>query len=95
MPGKRHGRFLLHEQHRVLSAHDQVKFIISDARDFDWSLTFVESKNLLKRCTVIFSPNTNVFKPKELAEWIIQANVPVRLGLQIHKIIWGNDARGK
>ena len=79
----------------LLASRDQVKFVISDSRDFDWSLDFVKLKNLLKRCTVIFSPNTNVLKPKELAEWIIQANVPVRFGLQIHKIIWGNDARGK
>ena len=79
----------------ALHSHDQVKFVISDARDFHWSLDFVKSKNLLMRCTVIFSPNTNVLKPKDLAEWIIKANVPVRFGLQIHKIIWGNDSRGK
>jgi 7-carboxy-7-deazaguanine synthase len=79
----------------LLTSRDQVKFVISDSRDFDWSLDFIKSKNLLKRCTVIFSPNTNALKPKELAEWIIQTNVPVRLGLQLHKIIWGNDARGK
>jgi 7-carboxy-7-deazaguanine synthase len=77
-----------------LSSRDQVKFVISDARDFDWSLDFVKSNNLLKRCFVIFSPNTTAINPKDLAEWIIQANVPVRLGLQLHKIIWGN-ARGK
>ena len=79
----------------ALNASDQLKFVISDARDFDWSLNILKSKELLKRCVVIFSPNTNILKPKDLAEWIIKANVPVRLGLQLHKIIWGNDARGR
>jgi 7-carboxy-7-deazaguanine synthase len=79
----------------ALTRRDQVKFVISDVRDFDWSLDFVKSKNLLKRCIVIFSPNTNELKPKDLAEWIVKANVPVRLGLQLHKILWGNEARGK
>jgi Organic radical activating enzymes len=78
-----------------LSGRDQLKFVISDSHDFDWALDFVKSKNLLKRCVVIFSPNITALNPKDLAEWIIQANVPVRLGLQLHKIIWGNDARGK
>jgi 7-carboxy-7-deazaguanine synthase len=79
----------------VLNASDQLKFVISDARDFDWSLNILKSKDLLKRCVVIFSPNTNILKPKDLAEWIIKANVPVRLSLQLHKIIWGNNARGR
>jgi 7-carboxy-7-deazaguanine synthase len=80
---------------KALTRRDQVKFVISDVRDFDWSLDFVKSKNLLKLCIVSFSPNTNVLKPKDLADWIVKANVPVRLGLQLHKIIWGNEARGK
>lgn len=79
----------------ALTGRDQVKFVISDRHDFDWSLAFVESNNLLKHCIVIFSPNINALRPKDLAEWIIHANVPVRMGLQLHKIIWGNDARGK
>jgi 7-carboxy-7-deazaguanine synthase len=78
----------------ILLTHDQVKFVISNAADFAWSLDFVQSKDLLKRCTVIFSPNASTLRPKDLAQWIIEADVPVRLGLQLHKIIWGNT-RGK
>lgn len=78
-----------------LRGNDQVKFVISDSFDFSWSLNFVKSRELLNRCIVIFSPNTDILAPKDLAEWIIKANVPVRMGLQLHKIIWGNNTRGK
>jgi 7-carboxy-7-deazaguanine synthase len=78
-----------------LRESDQVKFVISDSFDFFWALNFVESRELLDRCIVIFSPNTVTLAPKDLAEWIIKANVPLRMGLQLHKIIWGNNTRGK
>jgi 7-carboxy-7-deazaguanine synthase len=79
---------------RHLLAGDELKMVISSWRDFEWALEFVERYRLALRTTVIFSPNTAAVSPAELAAWILESDAPVRLGLQLHKIIWGADARG-
>jgi 7-carboxy-7-deazaguanine synthase len=94
-PGSGMEQTLYKKNINSLRGNDQVKFVISDSFDFSWALNFVESRELLDRCIVIFSPNTDMLAPKDLAEWIIKANVPLRMGLQLHKIIWGNNTRGK
>ena len=77
-----------------LRKYDECKMVISGKDDFDWALQFTYDHNLHNKCTVIFSPNTKKVSPRELAEWILEANAPVRLGLQQHKVIWGENARG-
>jgi len=77
-----------------LRRHDECKMVISGKDDFDWALQFTNDNNMNNKCTVIFSPNTNKVSPKELAGWILESNAPVRLGLQLHKIIWGENVRG-
>jgi 7-carboxy-7-deazaguanine synthase len=77
-----------------LNATDEVKFVISSHADFDWACAFVTRHAIDKRCTVIFSPNTAKVVARDLAGWIVTSNAPVRLGLQMHKIIWGDDVRG-
>ena len=72
---------------------DEVKFVIGVKKDFDWALAFVERHGLADRVTVLFSPVTGQVSPSELAQWIIETNAPVRLQLQLHKIIWG-EKRG-
>ena len=67
--------------------------VISGRDDFDWALKISHKHSLHKKCSVIFSPNTRKVSPKELAKWILDANAPVRLGLQLHKIIWGKNSR--
>ncbi len=79
----------------ALTAGDQIKFVISDKKDFVWALSFVTSRHIHGRCTVIFSPTMGVLRPEDLAEWIISESAPVRLGLQLHKIIWGNNTKGR
>lgn len=73
-----------------LTSRDECKFVISSRSDFDWALDIVRKRKLSELLTVIFSPNTNEVDPAMTAEWIIAENAPVRLGLQLHKIIWGN-----
>lgn len=76
-----------------LSNTDECKFVISSIRDFDWSLRFIEEHQINSLCQIIFSPNTNLFSAEKLADLIVSKNAPVRLGLQIHKILWG-DKKG-
>jgi 7-carboxy-7-deazaguanine synthase len=78
----------------LLTAHDELKFVLSDRADFDWASAFVNEHSLCDRCTVLFSPVWGRVHPAALAEWILQHRLPVRLGLQVHKVIWG-DERGR
>ena len=77
-----------------LGKYDECKMVISGRDDFDWALQFLYDHTLHKKCSVIFSPNTKKVSPKQLATWILEADAPVRLGLQLHKIIWGEGVRG-
>ena len=77
-----------------LCRNDECKMVISSKEDFTWALDFVHEHGLHRKCTVIFSPNTACVPPRDLAGWILDAHAPVRLGLQLHKILWGDAARG-
>ncbi len=74
-----------------LSLQDQVKFIIASRDDYDWSVAVIEKYALLERCMVFFSPCFGKIEATELAEWIIADRLEVRLQLQLHKILWGDE----
>ena len=93
-PGSGSGNSFYFDNISNLRQHDECKMVISGKDDFDWALKFTCDNNLHNKCTVIFSPNTKKVSPRELAGWILEANAPVRLGLQLHKIIWGENVRG-
>lgn len=78
-----------------LSPHDEVKFVIRDRDDFDYARTVVEQYQLAGRtAAVLFSPVHGVLAPADLARWILDEKLPVRLQLQQHKYVWGADTRG-
>lgn len=77
-----------------LTAEDECKMVLCDRGDFLWACDFVRQHTLHETCTVLFSPDMEQLSPKTLAEWILEEKIEVRLGLQIHKIIWGQDVRG-
>ena len=77
-----------------LTAQDQVKFVIADDSDYQWSKSIIEQYGLETRCEVRFSPVMGVLEPSVLAEKIIADNLPVRFQIQLHKYLWG-DAQGK
>jgi 7-carboxy-7-deazaguanine synthase len=77
-----------------LTSHDQVKFVIADDADYQWSKQQLEEYRLLERCEVLFSPVMGAMAPTELAEKILADQLPVRFQIQLHKYLW-NDARGK
>jgi 7-carboxy-7-deazaguanine synthase len=78
----------------LLTAHDQVKFVLCDRADYEWARAQVREHQLSERCTVLFSPVHGQVTPRELAEWILQDRLPVRLQVQLHKYLWG-DERGR
>ncbi|MBD3265097.1 radical SAM protein [bacterium] len=77
-----------------LSEKDEIKFVISDRADFDWSVGICEAYNLWGSREILFSAACPEIEPIELAQWILEENIPVRLQMQLHKIIWSPDARG-
>ena len=74
----------------LLSPRDELKFVLADRRDFDWSLAFVRERDLDLRLAVTFSPVWETLAAADLAEWIRDSGRKIRLGLQLHKILWGD-----
>jgi 7-carboxy-7-deazaguanine synthase len=79
----------------LLKAADEVKFVLKDRTDYEFAREVVSRHALTGRCAaVLFSPVHGVLPPKDLAAWILEDRLPVRLQLQAHKYIWGPDTRG-
>lgn len=79
----------------VLERKDQIKFVILDEHDYHYARDFLARRELRKRVEeVIFSPVFGQLPPRNLAEWILRDGLEVRLGLQLHKFIWGPETRG-
>ena len=74
----------------LLTAHDQVKFVVCSRADFDWAKDIVAEHRLHETCDVLFSPSHAQVSPRELADWIVEEKLPVRFQLQLHKLLWGN-----
>ena len=74
---------------KYLKATDEVKFVLCDRADYDWAKDLLAEYSLNKTCSVLFSPVYNQLNPTELAEWILQDKLPVRMQVQLHKILWG------
>lgn len=77
-----------------LAATDEVKFVVSDRHDFDWMTEIMKRYGLIGRVTVDVSPAAGRLAPAELARWIVDEKLDVRLNLQIHKILWPDTERG-
>lgn len=73
-----------------LQAHDQIKFVLCDRHDYDWAKAMLQNDKLPEGNEVLFSPSHGQLELKDLAEWIIEDNLPVRMQLQLHKYIWGD-----
>lgn len=78
------------ENIELLNARDEVKFVIADADDYAWSVSALREHRLAERCAVLFSPAAGELAPRTLAEWILRDRVPVRLQVQLHKLLWGS-----
>lgn len=79
---------------KYLTSKDQIKFVISNRSDFDWTVKIMKEKELDQLCTILFSPNYKQLKSKDLSRWILSENLAVRLQLQLHKYIWGEGVKG-
>ncbi|WAW92294.1 7-carboxy-7-deazaguanine synthase QueE [Xanthomonas citri pv. malvacearum] len=78
----------------LLTARDQIKFVICSRADYEWSREIVAAHALDRRCTVWFSPSKSEVSPRQLADWIVADRLPVRFQMQLHKLLW-NDEPGR
>ena len=83
-----------YENLQRLTAKDQVKCVLADRADYEWARDQVRRHRLAARCEVLFSPVHGRLAPAALAEWILADRLPVRLQIQLHKLLWG-EARGR
>jgi 7-carboxy-7-deazaguanine synthase len=73
---------------------DEIKFVITDRADYEWSKDMVQKYNLGSKCQVFFSPAFGILLPESLVKWMLEDRLDVRLNLQMHKYIYGSDRRG-
>jgi 7-carboxy-7-deazaguanine synthase len=77
-----------------LSQKDEVKFVLKDQLDYEWARDIVKQYSLGDRCPVLFSPVFGSLDLQPLAEWILSDRLPVRVQVQLHKLIWDPETRG-
>jgi 7-carboxy-7-deazaguanine synthase len=72
-----------------IKAKDEIKFVLCNRADYDWAKAKMAALNLNEKCPILFSPSYHDLKAEELASWVLQDKLPVRIQLQLHKILWG------
>ncbi len=77
-----------------LHARDEIKFVLCDESDYIWAKGVLRERDLANKCAVLFAPVQGRLSPTKLADWILRDSLPVRLQVQLHKLLWG-DQQGK
>jgi len=90
-PGSREEHRNLYDQLRLLRPEEQIKFVLCDRADYEWSREKIAALQLTQRCQVLFSASHEQLPARDLADWILQDRLPVRFQLQLHKYLWGNE----
>ena len=73
---------------------DEIKFVIGDKEDYDWSRSKINRYKLYDKCQILFSPVYGKIDMKDLCDWVLSDGLKVRLQTQLHKFIWGPDKKG-
>jgi 7-carboxy-7-deazaguanine synthase len=89
-PGSGMAHANLPENLEALGERDELKFVLASRADFDWALDLVTRRELDRGRVVTFSPAWNDLPAADLAAWVRDAGRPIRLGLQLHKVLWGD-----
>ena len=83
-----------YENLKALTRNDEIKFVICDRNDYQWAKEILDQYRLSDICSVLFSPSHTQLSATDLADWILEDQLPVRLQMQLHKHLWG-DVPGK
>jgi 7-carboxy-7-deazaguanine synthase len=79
---------------QFLAPHDEVKFVLLDRADYEWSRDLLKKLDLPSSIQILFSPVFDKLDLKDLSEWILEDRLSVRLQTQLHKVIWNKNATG-
>ena len=79
---------------KLLAPHDEVKFVILDRRDYEWSRDLIKKHKINETAPILFSPVYGKLELKEMVKWILEDRLPVRLQTQLHKVIWSKETKG-
>lgn len=93
-PSSGHEKDILWANLDALDKQDEIKLVIANEDDYQWAVQTLNTHRLFKKCTVLFSPVFSEMSPETLAEKIVQDRLPVRLNLQLHKLIWPDKSKG-
>jgi 7-carboxy-7-deazaguanine synthase len=74
-----------------LTPHDEIKFVLCDESDYRWAVEQLQVHRLDSLCPVLFSPVHGQLEPRHLADWILRDRLPVRMQVQLHKLLWGEQ----
>jgi 7-carboxy-7-deazaguanine synthase len=75
----------------LLNSHDEIKFVLCDEDDYQWAKQILQQHRLTEKCEVAFSSAHGALDATQLAEWILRDRLPVRMLLQLHKLLWNNE----
>lgn len=78
----------------LLTPRDEIKFVVVDRADYEWARHLLRERRLAELCPLSVSPVEGELEAADLAGWILEDRLPVRLNLQLHKLLWGSDAAG-
>jgi 7-carboxy-7-deazaguanine synthase len=93
-PGSGMAKHNVWENIECLKPTDEVKFVVSNNEDFDWAAEVIRRYRLESRCPVLISPVFGDVQPVDVAQWIMESKLNVRLQMQLHKYIWEPETRG-
>jgi 7-carboxy-7-deazaguanine synthase len=78
----------------LLREGDEIKFVLAGREDYDWAVRQISARRLAGHCPLIFMPVHGVLDPGEMARWVIDDRLPVRVQIQLHKVLWPGEDRG-
>lgn len=90
-PGSKEAHKNRFENFAYVTPHDQIKAVICDRADYEWTKDVLEQFKLYDKCEVLLSPSFGQLPQRDLADWILQDKLPVRFQLQLHKYLWDDE----
>ena len=94
-PGSGEATSFYTENLKYITPEDEIKFVISDRKDYEWAKERIDEYDLTKKCKVLMSVVKDKIEPAEVCELILKDSLNVRFQLQLHKYIWPEDEKGR
>lgn len=91
-PGSNEEKNVLWSNLAHIQSKDEVKFVLCGREDYEWAKQKISEFKLESKCTILFSPSYHELSSVELSSWVLEDKLPVRMQMQLHKILWGEKA---